>query len=595
MTETTTDPPYGGPGHDGSGGVHDGLGPGGGQKLSYSERLKTNVRYDQKLKRNVLEITLEKTDTKADIDRVDDDDIARVLKTLGIDISSQTQGFQLHYKGRVSIISVWMAAGINLERFCKEVNIKVTKGVMTGMIRPAGRTDVTVKVEGLDFNTPDNFVIDYINKFGTVKSNVVVYTKYESGPFKGKYNGIRQYQVDFTKAKLQMGTFHLIDGSKVRVFYRGNRKTCGRCHKLASECPGEAIARNCEAGGGARVYLSDHMKKLWETIGFVPASFELNHDDKAEDDLHQAVKDAIIPEKQFPTKTALQEPSHRDIDLSDGIIIKNLPDHLATNQIITFLLNHGMPLDHHEVENVHINKEGKNTKVTIEGLSPTSVQTMIKSIHFHESKTKFFGVPLYCTAVRNLTPKKKEVDGAPDESAEKDEPKMVEKPNTSTKEKTDAVATTKTDNPPKPKIPGLSEEDRLKALAKKSDKKKRKSKNKQKKDEDEPVKDLTKDDFLKSPNSGLRKEPEDNLHGFVFDESSHEESETEDEFEDSNDFPSEDDDASKPTDIPAESVSKTSTPSTSSNAAKRPAKSPANANKTKKSRSRSLSVIPKKK
>ena len=30
-------------------------------KMSYSDRLKTNVRYDQHLKRNVLEITLEKT------------------------------------------------------------------------------------------------------------------------------------------------------------------------------------------------------------------------------------------------------------------------------------------------------------------------------------------------------------------------------------------------------------------------------------------------------------------------------------------------------------------------------------------------------
>ena len=30
-------------------------------KMSYSDRLKTNVRYDQRLKRNVLEITLEKT------------------------------------------------------------------------------------------------------------------------------------------------------------------------------------------------------------------------------------------------------------------------------------------------------------------------------------------------------------------------------------------------------------------------------------------------------------------------------------------------------------------------------------------------------
>ena len=112
--------------------------------------------------------------------------------------------------------------------------------------------EFNVKIDGLDFNTPDSFVIDYLNKFGVVVSNTVVSTKYDVGPFKGKFNGERHYQVDFTKYSKQMGTYHIIDGSKVRVFYRGNTKTCGRCHKIASSCPGEAVARNCAAGGGTK-------------------------------------------------------------------------------------------------------------------------------------------------------------------------------------------------------------------------------------------------------------------------------------------------------------------------------------------------------
>ena len=63
-----------------------------------------------------------------------------------------------------------MAAGINLEGFCKDVCIKVGAGIVTGMIRPAGKKDVTFTIVGLDFNTPDPFVIDYLNKFGTVLS-----------------------------------------------------------------------------------------------------------------------------------------------------------------------------------------------------------------------------------------------------------------------------------------------------------------------------------------------------------------------------------------------------------------------------------------
>ena len=180
-----------------------------GDKMSYSDRLKTNVRYDQRLKRNVLEITLEKTGKDAENEDVEEEDIARVFKTLGIDIDSQVQGSQLHYKGKSSIISVWMASGVNLDKFCKDVNIKVTRNVMTGMIRPAGKRDVTLTIDGLDFNTPDNFVIDYLNKFGVVLSNTVVYTKYDKGPFKGKFKGERKFQVDFSKSKRQMGTWEI--------------------------------------------------------------------------------------------------------------------------------------------------------------------------------------------------------------------------------------------------------------------------------------------------------------------------------------------------------------------------------------------------
>ena len=93
-----------------------------------------------------------------------------------------------------------MAAGISLDRFCKDVGIRVTDDVITGIIRPAGKKDVTVSIVGLDFNTPDSFVTDYLSKFGTVLNITVVYSKFESGPFKGKYNGERKYQVDFSKA-----------------------------------------------------------------------------------------------------------------------------------------------------------------------------------------------------------------------------------------------------------------------------------------------------------------------------------------------------------------------------------------------------------
>ena len=130
-------------------------------RVSYSDRLKTNINFNQRLKRNILEITLERTNKDAEI-RIDQEEISRVFKTLGIDIVSQVEGYQVHYKGRNSVISVWMPTGVNVEKFCKDVNITVNSNVVTGLIRPAGKTDVTVSIVGLDFNTPDTFVFEYL-------------------------------------------------------------------------------------------------------------------------------------------------------------------------------------------------------------------------------------------------------------------------------------------------------------------------------------------------------------------------------------------------------------------------------------------------
>ena len=120
-----------------------------------------------------------------------------------------------------------MPVGVILERFCKDMVICINYSVSTGMIRPAGKSEVTVTVTGLDVNTPDTLVLKYLGKFGKVKISSVIYCEYSEGPFKGKKNGDRRYQIDFSGTRKHMGTFHLIDNSKVRVFYRGNMKTCG--------------------------------------------------------------------------------------------------------------------------------------------------------------------------------------------------------------------------------------------------------------------------------------------------------------------------------------------------------------------------------
>ena len=236
----------------------------------YSDKLKTNVTWDNRLKRNVLEITLEKEDdTFVDLGP---EAIARLFKTLGINIEKDVEGYFQKSKS----IHVWLINGINLDKFCKNESIRVTRTVKTGFIRPAGKKEVTVTVTGLDFNTPDTFVMEYLGKFGNVINRSVIYDRYKEGAFRGKYNGDRKYQVDFTKSKISMGTFHIIDGSRIRVYYPGNKKTCGRCHMTAENCKGDAVAKSCEENLGVRVDLHDHMRKLWKSIGFQPTNFHLD-------------------------------------------------------------------------------------------------------------------------------------------------------------------------------------------------------------------------------------------------------------------------------------------------------------------------------
>ena len=199
------------------------LGGGGGEEKvpSYADRLRTNVKFNQLLKRKVLDIALDKDDSVNA--NIDPGAIHKQLTRLGINVASQVEGYQL-FPGRPFHMEVWMIPGVNLDQFCKEDVFQVNDKVKTSYIRPAGRREVTVSIKGLNFNTPDSHVIEYLNKHGVVASNSVVYGKFADGPFKGKFNGIRKYLVDFTKGnKLNMGNFHIINGARVTDRYPGQK------------------------------------------------------------------------------------------------------------------------------------------------------------------------------------------------------------------------------------------------------------------------------------------------------------------------------------------------------------------------------------
>ena len=387
---------------------------------SYSERLKSNVKYDQRLKRNVLEICLEKTEKDAQI-VINGDTIARVLRSLRMNIETELEGAQVQY-GRTPIIHVWCKPEVKLEKFCNDSGIIVSNGLSTGHIRPAGRRDVMVTIQGLNFNTPDGLVMEYIRKFGgELVSQDVVYRKYKEGLLAGKYTGDRQYRVEFGDSSKKMGTFHYLDGARIKIFYKGNLFTCGRCHRGSNSCKGEAIAKTCMEKGGQRVSLFDHMRTLWDQIDFHPTSFKLPEEEEESGNTDSNGKregDKEIVE--LPTVPAVVNPNviEEDPEKYVGLGINNLPPDITESEILKFLKDEV----HEDLEMVNFNvlrPDGtrNGTKVEIfSGLSGPTICAAHRKLDSKvnpQKKTKIYWpqykqLPVYLTKRKNLTPPPKQ-------------------------------------------------------------------------------------------------------------------------------------------------------------------------------------------
>ena len=272
--EPSRDDP-GPPGGEGSGtsrrGGVDSGGRGDGQGKTFAEKLKEGINREERLTRNVLEINLE-DDYGARIN-VGKDTIAKLFNTIGIRIGSDIEAYQVGIKK----IFVWLKSETDVMRFCKDESIRVTNTVRTSLIKPMDKKEVAVTIRGINLNTSDRVVIDYLNHHGKVKSEKVIYDVDKEGPFKGIRNGDRKYLCDFSNGR-NMGSFHLIDGSKVTVTYAGQRRTCGRCHETSRNCPGGGLGKICYEKKRPKIDILDHMKAHWDVIGYKPSDFKLSED-----------------------------------------------------------------------------------------------------------------------------------------------------------------------------------------------------------------------------------------------------------------------------------------------------------------------------
>ena len=104
-------------------------------------------------------------------------------------------------------------------------------------------------------------IFDYLNKFGKVTSNKVVYGVYGDGPLKDFRNGNRAYKMELGPVR-NLGTYHVIDGQKVTIRYAGQMQTCARCHQTARTCKGKGIAKRCEDNNGDKVDFIEYILSL---------------------------------------------------------------------------------------------------------------------------------------------------------------------------------------------------------------------------------------------------------------------------------------------------------------------------------------------
>ena len=153
---------------------------------------------------------------------------------------------------------------------------------------------------------------------------------------------------------------------------------------------------------------------------------------------------------------------------------------------------------------LRINKGQRNTRFFIDCLSSETVRTMFSSIHFHETKQKFHDVPLYCSALRKMTPVKQKETLETTANASSKTADNVASPvkvasidssaKSTAKESTSKPEKVTHQDQPKQIIPVLPEEDRLK-----SKKKKRKKKCTEKKEKENISINSSKNSFLLSP------------------------------------------------------------------------------------------------
>ena len=110
--------------------------------------VQANLGRTERLKRNVLDISLEK---RTIFDAVGDFEISGLFTQLGIR-KEHVEGVQSVPPKSLRKIFVWMVPEVNINQFCFTESFLLNKKVETAIIKPMDQQEVEVIISGLNMN-----------------------------------------------------------------------------------------------------------------------------------------------------------------------------------------------------------------------------------------------------------------------------------------------------------------------------------------------------------------------------------------------------------------------------------------------------------
>ena len=113
-----------------------------------------------------MEVLLEKDDKGGF--NTSENDTARLLQKLGVDLGSHCEMVQICSSGR-NVIQVTLKKEVNMEKFFNKDVFEVSSGVRVSHVRAAGQREVTLLVKGLHPQMPDSRVFEYLKCIGKVE------------------------------------------------------------------------------------------------------------------------------------------------------------------------------------------------------------------------------------------------------------------------------------------------------------------------------------------------------------------------------------------------------------------------------------------